>query len=156
MLRMAALREVGFFPEGPADYGSEEKDLSLRLMDRGYEIMFLPGVYVWHERVPSGRSFAAQHSSGVCNDMAWVLRRFPMPMVLWWLPAKALGNVRFSLRHGLLMKAIQGFARFTMAVPWLLRERRPVQRKTLLQFWGRARKFPGAMGAQFPLEAGEA
>lgn len=150
VLRMDAIRKVGGFPEGPGDYGSEEKDLALRLLDGGYEIRFLPGVHVWHEREASARPYGAQHASGVCNDMAWVLRRFPMPMVLWWLPAKALGNLRFSVRHGLFDSAVLGLLQFAKSIPRLLRERQPVRRGTVLEFSRRARRFPAAMAAGFP------
>jgi hypothetical protein len=50
ILRISAVRECGFYVPGPGFYGSEEMDLCLRLLDRNWEIHFLPGVHIWHDK----------------------------------------------------------------------------------------------------------
>lgn len=49
----AALLEVGGFDERFWRYGWEEYDLALRLADRGFEVVFAPGLLVGHDHVYS-------------------------------------------------------------------------------------------------------
>src|SRR6267142_6705135 len=44
MLRLSAVREVSYYTPNPGFYGAEEKDLCVQLLDKNYEILFLPGV----------------------------------------------------------------------------------------------------------------
>lgn len=148
LLRLEAVRAAGYYEDVPGDYGSEEKDLSIQLLDMGYEIVRLPGVDVWHEQTMVMRDLRGQHRSGVCNDLAFALRRCPSPSVAWVIPAKIFNHLVFSLRFGLRGKAglgefdrkvvdkigMLGFVRpslsgtllFLKNLPSLLRNRRPV------------------------------
>ena len=58
----------------PGYYGSEEKDLSIRLVDKGYRVVFYKGVYVWHDKTSVARNLNKQHRSGVCNDLVFLFR----------------------------------------------------------------------------------
>jgi glycosyltransferase involved in cell wall biosynthesis len=42
VVRMSAVRESGFYTPSPGSYGSEEKDLCLRLLDHDWEVHLLP------------------------------------------------------------------------------------------------------------------
>ena len=67
VLRLSAVRAAGGYAPTPGIYGSEERDLSLRLADLGYAIERMPGVHVWHEKAWPGRDWFPLHRSGVCN-----------------------------------------------------------------------------------------
>src|ERR1043166_4027047 len=134
VLRMTAVREVGGYEFNPGEYGGEEKDLCLRLMDAGYQIVRLPGVHVWHDKTQRGREIAAQHRSGVCNDLAMTLRRTPLAVLPLALVSKLYKHLIFSLRHGLLRACVQGITLFFRSARQIWRSRRAVKLATLREF----------------------
>lgn len=134
VLRLAAVRKVGGYEPVPGSYGGEEKDLCLRLLDAGYEIMKLPGVHVWHDKTPVSREIPTQHRSGVCNDLVMTLRRTPAALLPAALLAKFYRHSMFSLKHGLTRPCLEGFGLFARSVPAILRSRRPVKAATLRAF----------------------
>lgn len=139
VLRVSAARESGLYESSPGSYGSEEIDLCLRLLDRGWETHLLPGTHVWHDRTNQARDLAAQHRSGVCNDLVFALRRCPFPMVSWVLPAKVLHHVVFSRRHALLKTCIAGFGLCLRNLRPIWASRQPVSTRTFKEFMRRSR-----------------
>lgn len=131
VLRLNAVREVGVYESAPGSYGGEEKDLCLRLLDAGYQVVRLPGVHVWHDKTPVARAVPAQHRSGVCNDLVMTLRRTPWLVLPLALPAKMFRHLRFSRRNGLMQPCLSGFALFLRSLPEVCRSRRAVRMKTL-------------------------
>jgi glycosyltransferase involved in cell wall biosynthesis len=134
MLRVSAARECGFYVQSPGLYGSEEKDLCIRLLDREWEIHSLPGVQVWHEKTDIARDIAAQYRSGVCNDLAFAVRRCPFPLVLGVLPLKIINHLRFSLNKDLLSSYWGGIQLFLNHLPRICRARGAVRTRTFLDF----------------------
>lgn len=139
VLRLEAAREVGFYAPNPGSYGGEEKDLCLRLLDRGWEIHNLPGVHVWHEKTTLSRDRVAQHRSGVCNDLVFALRRCPMPSLLWILPLKVGSHLRFALRNRLVRPCLEGIGAFLRNVGEIWPTREPVRAATFSEFRRRSR-----------------
>ncbi len=131
-LRLKAVREVGGYEEMPGFYGGEEKDLCLRLMDRGWKVVKLNGATVWHEKTNLQRDLQWQRESGVINDLALICRRCPG----WKTIVYALGNltnqILFSLKapKERLVPSLAGVGKFLLALPQVLSTRRPVSRQT--------------------------
>jgi glycosyltransferase involved in cell wall biosynthesis len=140
MLRMSAVRESGFYVPSPGPYGSEEKDLCIRLLDRGWDIHLLDGVHVWHDKSMVARDQPAQHRSGVCNDLVFALRRCPLPLLLMVLPIKLLNHLRFSFNHGLVRPCLAGFGLFFRHAFAVLGSRDPVHAETFGEFIRRSHK----------------
>ena len=134
MVRLSAVREVGYYVTSPGLYGSEEKDLCVRFLDRRYDVRFLPGVHVWHEWSSIARDLGAQHRSGVCNDLSFAVRRCPWSMIVWLVPGKVCNHVWFAVRHKLLMACLSGLLMFLKAVPRLRRTREAVSGRTFREF----------------------
>jgi len=134
VVRLSAARQVGLYVDCPGPYGSEEKDLCLRLLDQGYEVLRLSGVHVWHDKTNTARDFPAQHRSGVCNDLVFALRRYPAPVVFAAVPAKAWAHLRQSVRSGLVWPYLQGLHLFLRHAPSTLASRDPVDRDTIREF----------------------
>lgn len=134
VLRLSAVREVGFYVPTPGVYGGEEKDLSLRLLDAGYQIYKLPGVHVWHDKTTVSRDVPAQHRSGVCNDLAMTLRRTPATLLLPALFFKIWRHFQFSVTTGLISPCLRGFVLFFKSAPAIFRSRRAVKVSTLREF----------------------
>ena len=135
VLRMSAVRQAGFYAASPGLYGSEEKDLCLRLADLGLVIERLPGVHVWHDKAWADRDNRPLHRSGVCNELVMTLRRCPLPDLLAVLPLKLVSYLVFWLRHPYYFAAgLGGVADFLRHLPAVWRSRRPVQRATFWHF----------------------
>jgi GT2 family glycosyltransferase len=140
LLRLQAVRESGYYVPSPGLYGSEEKDLSLRLLDSNWEVHALPGVHVWHDKTSVARDLSAQHRSGVCNDLAFALRRCPFPLILGILPIKLLSHLRFSIGHKLLKPCLEGISLFFGHFPPVWGSRKPVRAGTFTEFARRSRE----------------
>ena len=138
VLRTAAVIECGAYCPSPGLYGSEEKDLCLRLLDRKWEIHILPGVHVWHDKTMLERDLAGQHRSGVCNDLAFALRRCPIPLVIGVLPFKILSHLRFATRSGVMRPCLAGMLLFLRNAGRLLGSRAPVRNSTFIEFLRRS------------------
>jgi GT2 family glycosyltransferase len=135
VLRLSAVREAGYYAATPGMYGSEEKDLCLRLADLGREVHLLPGVHVWHDKAWSGRDWFPLHRSGVCNELVMTVRRCPLPDLLLVLPLKFASYAGYWMRNPAYFRAgIAGSGDFLRHLPMAWRSRRPVQRATLRRF----------------------
>lgn len=139
LLRLSAAREIGYYTPSPGFYGGEEKDLCVQLLDRGHEILFTPGLHVWHDKAMLSRNLPAQHRSGVCNDFVFAFRRCPYPMVLWLIPGKILSHFKFAIRHGFVQPCVQGMFLFIRSIGKLRRTRRPVSPPAFREFLRRSR-----------------
>ena len=115
-------------------------DLCIRLLDRNWEIHFLPGVYVWHEKTTVARDIPAQYLSGVCNDLAFAARRCPFPLVLGIVPIKLMNHVRFAAKNQLLKTLLAGLGLFIRRAFIVLSGREPVRAATYLEFIRRSHK----------------
>jgi GT2 family glycosyltransferase len=134
MLRLSTVKALGGYAEFPGAYGGEEKDLCLRLIDAGYQIVKIDGVHVWHDKSALARDLSRQHCSGVCNDLAMTLRRSPLMFLLPILVWKVSNHIVFALRNGLMRPCLQGMQDFALAAADLWRTRHPVRLAGLAQY----------------------
>jgi GT2 family glycosyltransferase len=134
VLRLSVVKQLGGYAELPGAYGAEEKDLCLRLIDRGYQIIKCDGVHVWHDKSTSARDLPRQHCSGVCNDLALTLRNVPLGFLFPMLAWKISSHIAFALRMGMLRPCLQGFRDFAGAAAGVWRGRRPVRLSSLAQY----------------------
>lgn len=140
LLRLSAVRAAGFYAPTPGRYGSEEKDLSLRLADLGYRIDLLPGVHVWHDKAWSGRDWFPLHRSGVCNELFMTMRRCPWPDLAFVLPLKIASFAWYwARRPQFLLPGLAGLGDALGAMPRAEISRAPVQRATFWRMTARRR-----------------
>jgi GT2 family glycosyltransferase len=120
IIRLIAAKEINFYTPNPGFYGTEEKDLSIRLVDKGYKVVFYKGVYVWHDKTPIARDLNKQHRSGVCNDLVFSYRRTPA-LFLWpTLILQIAKHLKFALtykHHNFIPACKQGVNDF---LKWLV------------------------------------
>lgn len=131
VLRLDVVRRMNGYDSFPGSYGGEEKDLCLRLLDSGFQVVRLPGVHVWHEKTQTSRDLEAQHRSGVCNDLTVTLRRTPLlllPAAIGW---KILRHFQFARQAQLLTPFWAGVRAFLGLLPAIWRGRAPVRLGTL-------------------------
>ncbi|SJZ98977.1 Glycosyltransferase, GT2 family [Sediminibacterium ginsengisoli] len=115
LLRIRPVLEAGGYFTTPGYYGSEEKDLCIRLMNNGYKIMKSSGWQVWHDKTSISRNIKAQHESGVCNDLVFMWRRTPLLLLLPALFSKFYKHLAFSATYEnekLLLPCLNGMKRF--------------------------------------------
>ena len=99
MLRVSAVKAVGCYAVNPGSYGAEEKDLCIRLMEKGFSIMRFPGVEIWHDKTNIARNFHYQHRSVVCNDLVFMWRRTPLLYLAPSFFLKIYKHLSFSIRY---------------------------------------------------------
>jgi len=137
MLRVSAVRSVGNYTVNPGYYGGEEKDLCIRLIDKGYTIVRFPEVEIWHDKTTIARDSARQHRSSVCNDLVFAYRRIPGLILVPIFLYKIFSNLRFALfyRKGVFVKSclkgIRDFFKFLFAGNV---NRKPVRMSTYRKF----------------------
>lgn len=135
ILRLSAVKEVGYYDENPGKYGGEEKELAIKLIDAGYKIIKLPGVHVWHDKTNIARDNLFQYQSGVCNDLVFAYRKTPTVALPFALISKVLKNMRFSIAYnkkGYLKAYLRGIKDFILYLPSI--KRNPVKFSTLRKF----------------------
>ena len=134
VLRLDAVRRLNGYATFPGNYGGEEKDLCLRLLDAGYQIVKLPGVHVWHDKTVLERDLKAQHRSGVCNDLTLTLRRTPIMLLPFAISWKLIRHLQFAVRARLVAPCLEGMRKFLLASPAIWRSRQPVRLSTLRRY----------------------
>ena len=115
LLRVDIVKQLGGYSPNPGYYGGEEKDLCIRLIDAGYKIIKLKGLYIWHDKTNVARDEKKQHRSGVCNDMVFTFRRTPGILLLPSLIIKLYKHFIFGVKYKkgfLLVPCLKGLADF--------------------------------------------
>jgi GT2 family glycosyltransferase len=134
VLRLSVVRKIGGYRPFPGLYGAEEKDLCLQILDRGYDIVRLDGVHVWHDKTPMDRDIPKQHRSGVCNDLSLTIRRAPSSMLCVALVWKLLRHLMFAVRNRLVGSCLLGFGDFVRQLRPIWKSREAVRVRTLARF----------------------
>jgi GT2 family glycosyltransferase len=142
MLRRGMVESAGYYADFPGSYGSEEKDLCIRFLDRGWTMKFLPGVHVWHDKTSAGRDWGLQHRTGTLNDLTFGLLRCPMPDLIYYLPGKAANLIAWGLKGGREERwsGFLGVWDFLRYAPKYGKKRQPVRRDTFRKFFRAGRE----------------
>ncbi len=134
ILRLSAVKEIGYYSSSHGFYGCEEKDLSIRLLDKGYKITFLPGVHVWHDKTVLARNAEAQHQSGVFNDLVFTFRRTPTLLLPAILTYRIVTHLQFARKRQLMKPCLGGISSFFSAIPKIYTTVQPVGMKAFFEF----------------------
>jgi GT2 family glycosyltransferase len=145
VLRLSVVKELGGYVEFPGAYGGEEKDLCLRAIDAGYQIVKIEGLHVWHDKTMRARDLAEQCRSVVCNDFVIVWRRAPLILLVPMLAWKLARHLLFAIRFNLLGASMRGIGDFVATARVTARSRAPIRIATVLRY--RALSRGGADGA---------
>jgi GT2 family glycosyltransferase len=121
LLRREALLGVGGFREALGING-EEKELSIRLLDAGWRVVYLPDAVVAHVADQAGRDKRRYLHQTVRNDVLGALYTLPFPLML----GGAMVRLRryFHMRKGWEIDDPEGF-------PGVLRQLAPGAREAL-------------------------
>jgi GT2 family glycosyltransferase len=145
VIRRSAFFEVGGYRE-PLHFYGEEKDLSVRLWNAGYRVVYMPDVRVAHVVDPSGRSPSRYVRYAIRNDCLFALYNEPLPVAVVSVPLRLARYFSMSRGHsdpGGFRWIVRDVARL---LPSVLRDRRPVSWKGFLHWRHVQRTVPA-----FPL-----
>ena len=135
LIRRDAFLAIGGYRE-EFEFYSEEKDFTLRLLDAGLHVVYLPSALVAHVPDPAGRSPVRYLRHVARNDCLMSLYNDPLPRVLWMLPARYALYFRMR-RHWRVRDPWGGLwlARdLLQRLPSVLARRRPVKRRTIARW----------------------
>jgi GT2 family glycosyltransferase len=121
---------VGLFWE-KLFFAREEDDLALRLLDAGYDIIYLPSVVLRHKVSPAARTHAGDKLRLDLRNTLWIAWKY-LPAIHALrisLARSTLYSVR-SFRIGQPSAALLGFAEALKELRAILSERRPLAQET--------------------------
>lgn len=129
-LRKEVLDKAGVFWDMLFIY-CEEDDLSLRVWDAGYKILYYPEAIVYHRESPHKRvSHLKREYFDLRNSLYIYLVRYPWWMLIWLAPLQiAISMIKGTRRGGLglMVSALGDVAR---QLPFLWQQRRPISQAT--------------------------
>jgi GT2 family glycosyltransferase len=135
LLRRSAFLELSGYRESFEFYG-EEKEFCLRLIDAGYQTVYLPDALVAHVADPSTRDRRRYLRCVARNDCLNTLYNDPITRLAWMLPARFA--LYFRMRRGWQVADPWGGAwllrDIAARLPAVWRERRPVSHATIARW----------------------
>lgn len=137
MLKVSAVKTVGYYTVNPGYYGGEEKDLCIKLLDKGFAIMRFPAVEIWHDKTNISRDFPKQYRSNVCNDLVFMWRRTPFIFLIPSFLIKLYKHLSYSIRYkgiNLLKSYFLGISDFLRSLLKGMVKRKPVSIKTFRKY----------------------
>src|SRR5205823_3125184 len=99
LIRRAPFFQVGGYRELFQRHG-EEKECCLRLMDAGYDIVFLPDPPIVHHVDPTGRNLKRYLRTVIRNDCLGALYNEPLPMLVFTLPFRLFRYLKMRRKAG--------------------------------------------------------
>ncbi|HHF1103200.1 TPA: glycosyltransferase family 2 protein, partial [Haemophilus influenzae] len=78
-IRKEVYQKAGFYPKDLGLYGGEERDLSFRILEAGYQILYASDIVIYHKVSPNGRMMRKKENFFRYRNQLIVLNRY-MPM----------------------------------------------------------------------------
>lgn len=128
LLSQQALEQVGYFFE-PLQYYFEENELSMRLIDQGFDVVYDPSLEIVHHSESTGRNYRIIHRLGCRNTMFTIVARYPMWLVPLALVLAAARWVMLAVRWKEFRLSDLGWTCGSLVknLPGLLRDRSPIR-----------------------------
>lgn len=142
IVRRPVFLRLGGYRESFHFYG-EEKDLCLRMLHAGFDVVYMPQLRVVHTPDPSGRNASRYVRYAIRNDCLFALYNEPLPLPLVSVPMRLARYRTMSRglddRRGGFVWIVKELAR---ELPGALIARRPVSWSTFRQWRRVARTWP--------------
>jgi len=122
-------------------FGCEGQELSLRILDAGYTILYYPAAVVFHRASPNARVNEMQRDShNLRNSLSLFLVRLPWWLFLMLAPLKIFAKLLKGIRRGYLHKILGALRDFIRQIPVLLKQRAPIRDETARVYFKMLRK----------------
>lgn len=139
-IKRKVLNEVGYFPSDYFRQG-EETDLSLRIIDKGYSMIFCKNAIIYHERSIVNRNDKLFMFYSTRNDLYTIIKRYPLYLIpfaiLWKIIIWNLAGIRKNSLHFTLLGSMSALLLF----PKIIYKREPVSLNTIKKFVFSRRKI---------------
>jgi GT2 family glycosyltransferase len=97
--RKSVIDEVGYYP-GNFFLSHEGPDLALRILDRGYQVLYTPRISVFHHHATSGRTSWTNYYYDTRNQFWLAARNLPFAYAMRYLARGLCSMLVYSLRDG--------------------------------------------------------
>lgn len=125
--RRAVLDRVGLYPEN-FFISHEGADLAARIINNGFEILYVPEVSVSHKYARNGRPGWRRYYYDTRNDFWLALRNYRFGYLLLHLMRRLPVTFVYAMRDGFLSYWIKAVGDALRQVPQVLKQRRPISR----------------------------
>jgi glycosyltransferase involved in cell wall biosynthesis len=118
-------------------YEGEEADISLKVLDAGFDIVFDESIRFFHDYDPAKRPVSVLMNVrrfAVRNDLLRCLIYFPVELALGVGLWRVASHLSWGLRSGAMSGTVRGFADALVKWPGALRHRRPISRRASLRY----------------------
>jgi GT2 family glycosyltransferase len=129
--RKEALEKTGYYPE-TFFLSHEGPDLALRLLNKGYEVIYSPDIEVIHCHASSGRKTWFNYYYDTRNQFWLAARNFPVPYAIGYLSRGLLSMFAYSARDGFLFYWIKGVIDGIRGLRDAIKERSIINHKVML------------------------
>jgi GT2 family glycosyltransferase len=129
-IRKEVLDEVGFFWDS-LFFGGEGEELSLRIWDAGYSILYSPDSIIYHRVSQNQRVENCERQYYTLRNMLYIyLLRYPWWMLPIYIPIKTLISLIRALRRKCVKVILGALLDVLKLLPSLLKERQPIKSQT--------------------------
>ena len=133
-IRREVFDKVGLFWDR-LFFGSEGTELSLRVLDAGYQILYYPASLVYHRASPQSRIGGGEREYLFFKNTLYIyFVRFPWWLFVFFASLKTGAALLRGIKHGYSGRILRGMAEFTLETPSLLKEREPIKTETALRY----------------------
>ncbi len=137
--RREVFEACGLYYE-PFFYGAEGHDMEVRILDRGFRILYCPRVQVWHRVSEKARSLDRQYYHFTRNYIWMAYKDYPFLAGLRFLLVKLSMMLVFSLRLKCLGSFLRGVRDGVGGLSRVRPDRKPI-RKSTLRHWAELEKW---------------
>lgn len=141
-VRTKVFAELGGF-RSFFQYGGEELEIALRAHARGWQIVFLPELRIYHDRTPVNRDEYEMIRSGFGNNLASCMLNEPAWICILHLARLSAKGFAHALKRGHGKAPLVAWKEFLQRMPRLIEARRPLPSSAILS-WHRLRSCPPA------------
>jgi GT2 family glycosyltransferase len=133
-IRKEVFEKVGLFWE-KLFFGNEGQELSMRVLDAGYKILYYPRSIVYH-RLSSQQRVGNQDREYqfLKNNLYIYIVRYPWWVLFWYLPLKTSVVLIRSIKRGYFRYVLRALGDVIHQLPSLLKQRNPIRTVTAWRY----------------------
>jgi len=133
-IRKQVFDQVGLFWE-LLFFGCEGQELSLRVWDAGYKVLYYPESVVYHRASPQQRVAGKDRDSLFFKNNLYIyIARYPFWLLFLIAPLKIGAVMIRGVRRGYLLEVLKTLSEVIGSMPLLLKHRKPIQNRTALLY----------------------